>query len=491
MFSTKYLKSILSITIFFLTLSNIHSQSSHYWSQHYGTRSMLLSGSVVGGVEDLGAVYYNPARLSQVENPAFLLSASVYQWTNVKIKDAFGIDRNTSRSDFKGVPSLAAGTFKLKFLKNHHFAYAILLRRDKDFTIGFKDEEFGDLIDTSPGEEYFGADVNFLVKAKNEWMGLSWSYSFTPKFSVGVSGFLSLENQQKSSDIKLQALSSLGDVAQYRFLKSFRFEQYGLLAKIGLSYKLKNSILGLTINTPELNLRGNGNFNYEEYLSGVPDIEDIYTSNNQENLNVTTKKPLSIGLGITFPLLNGKIHISGEWFNRIPQYSILRIQEFASRSHPDQVFNFSLIDQQKSVINAGIGGELYFSKKVSGFASFSTDFSAVPDNTISFLNNEDAASNSTTKMDFYHFGTGIILAFKGADITLGATYTGAEQNFARPIDFPDGNGGDVVYSNETSKLKINRWRFVFSFSVPFLKDYAKKWEQKFKGKQEDEEQNEN
>ena len=86
---------ILFFRTLLCTLSVLsYSQDGHYWTQQYGTRSMLLSSSVIGGVDDLGAVYYNPARLSQISNPAFLLSADVYEWNRLKVDDAFGNNKN-------------------------------------------------------------------------------------------------------------------------------------------------------------------------------------------------------------------------------------------------------------------------------------------------------------------------------------------------------------------------------------------------------------
>ena len=89
-------KHIFLFSIILLTLHSTFSsaQYGHYWTQHYGTRSILLSGSAIAGVEDLGAVYYNPARIAQIENPAFLINVNVYEWNVLKLDDAFGNDRN-------------------------------------------------------------------------------------------------------------------------------------------------------------------------------------------------------------------------------------------------------------------------------------------------------------------------------------------------------------------------------------------------------------
>ena len=124
----------------------VKAQDGHYWTQQYGTKSMLLSGSVIGGVEDLGAVYYNPGRLAVISNSAFLLSANVYESNSLTISDAFGTSKGASQSTIRGVPTMAAGTFKIKKLPNHFFAYAIQTRQNSDLSLAFRGEDYGDLI---------------------------------------------------------------------------------------------------------------------------------------------------------------------------------------------------------------------------------------------------------------------------------------------------------------------------------------------------------
>ena len=128
------IRRCLLFAIILSVACRVQGQDSHYWTQQYGTKSMLLSGSVIGGVEDLGAVYYNPARLATIENPACLRSANVYEYSTISVADAFGNAKNSSKSTLKGVPTLAAGTFKIKKWPKHHFAYAILTRQNSDFS---------------------------------------------------------------------------------------------------------------------------------------------------------------------------------------------------------------------------------------------------------------------------------------------------------------------------------------------------------------------
>jgi len=60
----------------------------------------LLSGNVTGSVEDLGLVYFNPARIALVEKPAFTINAKVYQFSSVNLKNVFGSNDKVGDSNF-------------------------------------------------------------------------------------------------------------------------------------------------------------------------------------------------------------------------------------------------------------------------------------------------------------------------------------------------------------------------------------------------------
>lgn len=452
------------------------AQDGHYWTQQYGTKSMLLSGSVIGGVEDLGAVYYNPGRLALIENPAFLLSASVYEYTSLSASDAFGTKKSVSKSEVKGVPTLAAGTFKVKFLPKHHFAYAIMNRQLADVSFSYKNEVYQDVFTQIPGDEWFNGEMSVTNKGNEQWIGLTWSYAFSPKVSVGVTTNYSSNSQTKGAAIELQALSSADSVAVYKYSRNYSYNESGLLWKIGLAGTFGKWNLGLTIKTPMARLGGSGSYNYQEFLSAMPGIvqPETYTTSSQEGLEVKSKSPLAIGFGATRPIGKNKIHFSSEWYSGVSKYSLMKAEPHPSQSNPSNTIGFDLTDEMKSIWNAGLGFEFYFSEHVSGYASVSTDFSSVANDITRFIERVDEAANNAWKTDFYHWGGGVVLAFKGADLTLGVTHTGATQQIPRLINFPDGSGEPIFQPGETSDLKWDRWRLVFSFSFPFLADYAKK-----------------
>lgn len=473
--------SFLTLAALFWGLSS-PAQDGHYWTQQYGTRSMLLSNSVIGGVEDLGAVYYNPARLGLIENPAFLLSAQVYEWNRFRVEDAFGESANISKSKFGGVPSLVAGTFKVGFLENHRFAYSVLQRQQINMDIDYRNEVFDDVLEAIPGEEYFGAYIRLNQKVKEEWASLGWSYPINNRFSVGLTTSVMIFNQDKGNQFELQALDGTGQVAIYRFNRTFGLNKYGILWKLGLAGSVGNSLWGLTVNTPVINVFGEGNYQYEEFFSGIPgeiEKEDEYITSKQDGLPAKLRSPWAVGVGFTFPVLKSKLHLSSEWYSGIPEYTLLEAREHYSQSNGDTI-NFKLIDDLNSVLNFGIGTELYLNEKMSFFLSFSTDFAAVSSNITGFSENKPVASNTVFSADYFHYAGGFMFDFPGADITLGFARTGGKQNVARPIDFPDGEDDGIFDRAEMANLKWERWRLVFSFSVPFLKDYVNRLQSKAK-----------
>lgn len=468
--------NIFVITLVFAGVT-ARAQDGHYWTQQYGTRSMLLSGSVVGGVEDLGTVYYNPGRLAVISNAAFLLSANIYEYNSMKVTNAFGNSKDASKSSIRGVPSLAAGTFRLKFLPKHHFAYAIMTRQSSDLSFSYKTEVTQDVLSASPGDEHFAAEVSLTQKSNEQWIGLCWAYPISSKFSVGVTTNYTTNNQNKGALVNLEALTSSNDVAIYRYNRGYNFTKAGLLWKAGLSANLGKWALGLTVTTPNVNLNGKATYRYEEFLSspaGLLASPNQYSSDTQEKLPVNYKTPWSVGTGASVSLGKNKIHFSTEWFSAVRRYTLIQASDFTSQSDPTRTISFQLVDQLKSVWNAGLGLEFYLSDKLSGFGSFSTDYTAVRDDLVRFAERQSVANNSGWNADFYHVSGGFVINLKWADITLGATHTGATESIPRPINFPDGSGQPIFDPTQQSTVKWDRWRFVFGFSLPFLKDYASK-----------------
>jgi len=469
------------ILIILMTLSSIRiwGQDGNYWSEQYGTRSMLLGGTVNARVSDLGAVYYNPGRLAQIENPAFVISAKVYEWTNIKIEEGVSDDQDLKQSNFGGAPSLLAGTFTLPFLKKHKFAYSFLTRTrfNPDFFIRADDE--GELIDVFPGEEYFAGQLLVRGRVQEEWMGLTWSYAVTPSLSVGLSNFFVTRNQSARVAMLLSVHQESNKVAQLFRNRQVSSESNGLLWKPGIAWNPHPKVnLGVTITTPVVQVRGTGNTIFEDFLIGVDttgdgDSDDVFVSNLQGELKARYRSPWAVSLGLGLQLGKVVLHLSTEWYDRVGRYTVLETEPFTPRTSAD-ILQLIVVNQMKSVWNAGVGMELALNEKFSAYGSFATDFSAVVGDVDRIAEFKNEISASTFRADFYNLGGGFSLETKWAELTLGATYAGASQNIRRPINLPEEGDEPIFDSGERSEVKYNRWRFVLGFSFPFANNLAKK-----------------
>jgi hypothetical protein len=472
-----FCRSWFMLVILLLAGQEGNAQGGHYWTEQYGTRSILMSGSVIGGVEDLGAVFYNPGRLSLIENPAFLLSAKLYQLERITLLNALDDDNSLENKKFGGVPGLVAGTFKLGFMPKHHFAYALLTRQRMDYSFLTRANKEGDLFEEYPGEETFTGRLTLSSRFTDEWMSLTWSYPLKENLSIGVTTAYVSSGSMRNIEMELQLLyDDKTGVGQFLRNRLMDFNSNGLLWKFGLAWENKFMDVGITATTPKIHIKGSGNFIYEDFLSGLPDsVETNYfESSIQGDLPVTHKSPLSIGGGVTFKVFKKHLlHLSGEWYNSIPRYSILEANPFIGQS-TDEERRFTMYEQHEPVFNYGAGLEFVLGKKSSIYLSYSSDYSYVPSEISRLSKFSEEASNSNFRADINHAGAGLILKLSGADITLGATRAWARESIPRPIDFPDEGEEGIFNSDDVADILWTRWRLIFSFSFPFLKDIEKK-----------------
>lgn len=470
-------RSLLFVTFSCLLASQINAQDGHYWTEQYGNKSMLLSGTVIGNVSDLGAVYYNPARLGLIKKPAFLLNASLYQLTFLKFEDGLGKNIDLSKSNFGEGPSLIAGSFNLNFLKNQRFSYSILTRNSFDFDSFFRTQEEGEIIKNMPGKEVFVGQVDLNSRFNDLWLGLTWALPLNPKSSLGVTMFASYRTDERLFDMRLQAISKdSGNVAILNTSRKINYNTYGLLWKLGYAVKFSKTVsFGLTVTTPKAKLGGNGEFVTQEFLTGIDTTgdginDDAFIANAQEGLHVNNKMPWSVGAGFGFNFRKLTVSVSGEWFSKISKYTIIQTDPFIGQSNGEEITN-SLIDQLNSVINYGLGLEYGFNDGLSAYLSFATDFSAVPDKIDRFIALESETNSSTFQSDIYRMGGGVVFNFKKMEFTVGTTYAYSKSEIERIITIPsDDPEGDPETINSISVMKLNQWRFIVGFSLPFAKE---------------------
>src|SRR5574341_1103771 len=115
-----------------LTLAPLAAaQDAHYWTYGYGPVGQLTEGTLVGGVSDLSAAFYNPGALALLEKPRFVVGLTSVELANIDVPGAAGEGLNVDQLVFDIVPSLLAGHIGGQDAADH-FAVAFLSRHDSD-----------------------------------------------------------------------------------------------------------------------------------------------------------------------------------------------------------------------------------------------------------------------------------------------------------------------------------------------------------------------
>lgn len=461
---------LCSLAISLFLIGQVRAQDNYNF-ENFGNRSILLNGNVTGSVNDLGATFYNPARIALLDDTKFTINAKVYEYSQLKVKDFLGRQGTLDDSNFNGLPSMVAGQFKVKFLEGHKFAYAFISRRrseaNLDFDTGLID---ADVLDAIPGDEQFSGRVNLRTKDKDEWIGGSWSYRLTDHFSLGISAFYSAFEATGSSSIRYVALTSDNDVAVYNSEVGFEQSSHGLFFKAGAAWTWEKLDLGVNIDFPYISIIDEGSFRYEEFLggAGIAPPDAIFTLNELSDLGANRKIPLGVSAGLGYRIGKSTLHFNASGWAGTKAFEAVEIRGVESET--SELPTLQLFEELKPVFNYGVGADVYLSPSVGIYASYARDNSPIKRSAgiIDVVNRRGEDINFVA--DYNHIGLGVDIKTKIANFVIGGVYSRASSEFSSPIDFPD-RPEDI--EDAPAELVINRIRVVFGFEILFL-DKAKK-----------------
>jgi hypothetical protein len=173
------------------------AQDAHYWTLHFGPRSSLLGGAVIGSVDDISGTYYNPGALGLAEDLAFAVSTSVFEYSVIALQGGGGegVDLGTARSGLR--PSLIAGTIKKDLFGSGVLAYSALTRaRGQQDLQGLLVLSGADV----PPEfnlDHLAGLGRFEGQFNEFWGGLTYSHRLGSNFGLGVTWYGALRSQRR------------------------------------------------------------------------------------------------------------------------------------------------------------------------------------------------------------------------------------------------------------------------------------------------------
>ncbi len=473
-------------TLLLCVLQPSFAQDAHYWSNNYGPGVFLTPGSVIANNGDSGVLFYNPALLSLSNKNRIAISsisANIYQFESVKIKDGAGTGLNLSSSSARIVPQMVSGSVSLGKKAPVVIAYALInspgmryhVSQRRDAQINVLDDQY------SPGAEYYVGDYVSENRVSETTALLATGFKLTPRLSAGISMEGEVHQQHynvtsnsralANKDIDSSALPIVG--AESYYLATY--VHLGLQFKAGLAYDANRHHFGLMVSSPLIHLWGRGSIVNDLMLSNLfydpfsGDFYDLLANTRQEKLKARWKMPMSIGAGYSYNYGRGYLYFASEYFFSIKDYNVItpRNEAFV---RPDTGDNrqmtaglIRLQDARKSVINFALGFSYNIKPSVTAYASMRTDFSYEDQETFknfdgnvaytAYWDNYHLALGANFKQKKFNFRTGFLLAY------------GHTSQYPQTINFDAPTDSNLLQGNPVSAIAR---RFSAGFMLSYI-----------------------
>lgn len=431
----------------------VQAQDSHYWTHQFGNRARLLGGAVIGSVQDLSAVYYNPGALVLVESPELLLAGRVVDISRFTI-DGNGNDAlTTDYLSFDLAPSLFAGEIKLDERSRYRIGYSFLTRNSGKFRVRSRIQELEFDLDL-PELEVLANDFFGELDLNEYWAGGTWARDLGNNTGFGISMYLAYRSHRAKLNNTTQLLSTEDQGAIAIITNSYQYSHLRVLWKLGIATIINHWQVGMNVTTPGIGLWSSGDHALDRSLvSQIPDdtgnLPTEIAAFYQET-DADYRSPWSIGFGAAKRFGGMKLHVSGEWFAPVSAYRILDTEPFEGQSSGETI-ETAVIQDLNSVFNIATGVEYSLREDLRVYGAFSTDF-----------NGADKKGEDNTaygEFNLYHLSGGTTFRVGTSEFTAGGTVSFSD---AEPL--ATGTGGLLP---EELRISYLRFSFIIGFQLPF------------------------
>jgi hypothetical protein len=464
--------------ILFLSMAlqpfEIIAQESNYSNYEVGAKATMLGGSVVAGVDNISAVYYNPGALSFIENSSLTLETSTLFGGSLNIENGAGRNLNIKSSFFDVIPSLFGGVVKSKKRPSWTFAYTSITVNSSFIEFNVRNTIFVDVLAGSPGDELYEGAYEYNNKIRENWLGASTSKQVNENFGLGVSLFgvyfsqnYNLRQSATASEVVDGVLTT--SLAHSSVLRDLRFRSLGFVIKAGAVYRWDLSTIGFTVTAPTLNVDFLAKADISETISiQVPGSGVPSTTENLYGGRLTTyhRTPIRLSLGY-----------QREWHKATWNFSVTyssAVKEYKMTESAPQIFDqpplvkpsIAAYDMARKLLNVSVGIRKDIRDGLSFLGGARTDLNYSTD---SFLDSD----NFVPKMSYwnlYHITGGVIWSTDKAHLTLGADYAfGLSKGDLQQVNLSDPLESELLFGIKTSDTRTvhNQVYVVLGFSYSF------------------------
>lgn len=440
------IRIVLGVLLLFASC-RLSAQDAQYWNVHYGTKGVLLSGAIIGSVDDLSAIYYNPGFLGIAPKPGLSVGTGIVEMNNVSVSNPTSRAGVADRITVSSSPGLVAGQVNVDSTGNHHITFGLLGRQV--FTTELQSRTTGAYDDGQGASGTISREVLLQQDQSEYWGGVSYATSLSKNLGVGITLYGALRTQRRRNEVHSDGYLNNGNFS-VSFINGLRYFALRMLAKTGIYYKNERLSGGLTITTPSFPVFGTGRVYTTESIVGASVLnngtKDALASFDDVNRWAMYKSPLSVGIGGGYQIDHMRLHLSAEWFNSMSPFEVIE-----TSPHTDPVSGIVrqniVQDQLRSVINIGAGIEIQANDQLSWYASLATDMSAV-DRTAK-------TSLALATWDIYHISGGGLFKIAKFSITAGIGLAYGSSSF-----FPrtEQQATELAIFGTTGQTTMTWWR---------------------------------
>ena len=428
---------------------------ANYWTEKYGTRSLLLSGAVIGSVTDLSSTFYNPGAYALTDTSGFLLTVKALEFSSLELEGEGGLASKLDDSRSGLLPSFLAGRLPFHISTNSWLAYSVFTSVRQQADITGRTLLSRDVLPAQPGDETLAGEVRFEQDLDETWGGITWSARLGPRLGVGLSSYVVVRNQRFRRQVIAQALAADSVAAATVDLAGFEYQNGRLVWKAGVLFGAGPVNVGLTATTPGVNLWGSGSAGVDKMRIGQgAGRGDEFAVTSQEDAGSRYESPPSLGGGVEIPLSRTTVYLSGEWFDAVEGFEVIDVDDFVAQGSGELV-RVPIRQTLRRVVNWAVGIDRQFSPRTTGYLSFGTDYSGNPDG-------QSDVSFST--WDAYLVTVGAAFRVLKADFTLGVAYAFGSNEASSVANFDGANVGNGLVGTPTAtEIRYRSLRFIFGF----------------------------
>jgi hypothetical protein len=409
------------------------AQDAHYWTYGYGPIGQLTEGTLVGGVSDLSAVYYNPGALALLDEPRFVFGLTSIEFARIEAPDAAGQGLDFDSFVFDIVPSVLAGHVGGNHGQADHFAFAFLSRHDTDWDLGYSNAQV-----SAASPDAVAGFGRVRQRVVEYWVGGTWSHRLREGLSFGVSPFVAYRAQRSRRSLTLEELTAGASRAVFVGREN-EYNHIRLVAKAGVAWRTGRWQLGATVTTPGLRLYDTGKAVFNASVAGEASMP-VLSASTQKGLDATYHSPWSIAGGATWHGRRTAVHTTAEWFAAVAPYDILTPEPAPVAGSPTTV-PLTFRGASKSIVDFGVGFERRLSDRFKLYGGAARNASAwTPE------------SETLASWDLLDLTAGVSFDRGPSRLALGVGYAWGTGDLPQAIVPPD-----VRREGATTEAKFSRW----------------------------------